>query len=110
MNIEHIVNDIQIDWFSRNLDRLSAFDVTIQTFIARYTISNVTKTVKYTDQSVAYLEFHEGEGKYSLATSAQTKGGMFSYFTYGEQNIWSKGHGPMPTLNTPLKPVNIDKI
>ena len=58
--------------------------------------------------AVAYLGFHKGVGKFSLATSAYTKGRgqtMFSNFVLWWKKIFAKG-GPWPNapLNTPLPP------
>ena len=48
--------------------------------------------------SVAYLGFHKGEAKFSLATNAYTKWGqtMISYFFLWQKDFLAKGgHGPM---------------
>ena len=59
--------------------------------------------------AVAYLEFHEEGAKFSLATSAYTKGGAkpcfptFTFFPMAQKNLLAKGgHDPMAPLNTPL--------
>ena len=50
------------------------------------------------DQTVAYLGFHKREGKFSLVTSAYTKGQtMFSYFFLWRKTHFAReGHRPMP--------------
>ena len=54
---------------------------------------------------VAYLGFHKGGPKLSLANCAHTKGAKpcFPIFSYGEKMFLLKGgHGPMAPLNMPL--------
>ena len=64
---------------------------------------------RFTDQwTVAYLGFKKEGAKFSLATSAHTKGGgakpSFPIFLVCQKKLFlaKGGHGPMAPLNTPL--------
>ena len=61
-------------------------------------------TPEFSQHPVAYLGFQKG-AKFSLATSAHTKGetNFSNFFPMSKKLFLAKGgHGPIPPLNTPL--------